>query len=285
MFAVWENKPSNVNTIVSSGILQYLFMIVLAYSLFSFADSPSTSTQQIGTGLVEFNEEAVKTEVDAILSFLGSSSLVNKRYINHLTKTDAIEFMSEDIDANLLETLARDNPFRESISFQMNNSSEIERKALKEKITSNSSVDGVYFKINPVTQSNMNTLPSDKSSLFTLFIPLIIILVIYLSSLVRRVLSSNKALIRSLALYGSEDVYLKSGLLSKLSFQVLLGWIVALLLFILSFYLIFGNLAVHFANINIRNIFIVIVLPLILSITILFVLFQMKFSNYLKHSA
>ena len=273
-----KNKPSAINIIVSTAIVQFILMLMFGLLLIK----PKLAHQTTGSQpfIIEFDQRADRDNISDVHQILTHSSAVDNSSINHITKEEAIALMASDIDNSMLERVKEDNPFRDIVEFVVAKDQNVDQ--LLDELNSEAMISGVY-------SSQVSTHRSGKLFRTIALVPALILgtlvcllLYILLGALIESQILNNRGIISSLLTYGSDQGFVKSQVSITLTKQVFKGWLIGVVLFILVIYLFFNSLSQSFSDISSVRLLMVIILPLLLVLILKFLIVNLKFTKYIK---
>lgn len=277
-----KNKPSSLNYIVSNSILQFLLMGVL--SLWLLIPNMLDGLSNQDTGIIELNESANDDEIDQILILLNQENWIDKLSIKHISKEEAISIMQNEIDVNMMDRVKEDNPFRDVITFSTLSDNHLKNnfESLRKRMETQVSIGGIY---------NLEDAEIPNPSLVsrwskTLAIPVSALIMLlgylFLNSSIKSLLDSNHNMINSLSIYGSEPHFIKGIFRKKLLKETFIGWVIAIVLYILAFYLILAAMKVSFSDISIQLMALTVLLPLFLMSFFIYLSINKKINDLFK---
>ena len=254
-----KNNPSSLTTIVSESILQYLLMMVMALCILI----PRLTEKPIVTGntLVEFKQDASALDVEEVMQILADDTDIDQSSLVHITKSEAMDIMGAEVDAKMLDRISEKNPFRDVIRFSSTKS------LVRSDITS-AAVSGVYTSEN--AQALKSTFLGRLSLRASILLAILscILYYIYFSSFSKLLFLENKSMIQSLKLYGSDNHFIKSLFNKSTGKTTMIAWILGILLFILTIYLILGILQLGFRDISIMRLVAIVIAPFVLTLVV-----------------
>ncbi len=273
-----KNKPSAINIIVSTAIVQFILMLMFGLLFLR----PTVVQQSTGSQafIIEFDQLAGNDNISIVRQILAQSVVVDISSINHITKEDAIALMASDIDNSMLERVKEDNPFRDIVEFVV--SEDEDSSELLDELNSAAMVAGVYS--GQVSNKRSGSLFRKIALIPALILGALVCLLLYilLGALIESQILNNRGIISSLLTYGSDQGFVKSQVSSVITNQVFKGWLIGVVLFIFVIYLFFSSISQSFNDISIVRFLIVIILPLLLVLILKFLIVNLKFSKYIK---
>jgi len=273
-----KNKPSAINIIVSTAIVQFILMLMFGLLFIR----PTVVQQSTGSQafIIEFDQLAGNDNISIVRQILAQSVVVDISSINHITKEDAIALMASDIDNSMLERVKEDNPFRDIVEFVV--SEDEHSSELLDELNSAAMVAGVYS--GQVSNKRSGSLFRKIALIPALILGALVCLLLYilLGALIESQILNNRGIISSLLTYGSDQGFVKSQVSSVITNQVFKGWLIGVVLFIFVIYLFFSSISQSFNDISIVRFLIVIILPLLLVLILKFLIVNLKFSKYIK---
>ena len=271
MFIFCACKMNNYNiykiksNFIPFGICLLILMVILSIAIFSnvllelsLYNSPV---------VLDLKDDIDKTQKDRLIKFLHNDAIVNQSSIEYIDKSVSSEHIGKMIDSSLHQKIDSLNVFKDLILFkikQQSNKSNIREEfldILKE-------MDGIS-EINTAADSIL-----DQSSWMRnariLSIPIIlfftIILILIIRSLVNNNLDMNKKTLQTLSLVGQTKRSIFNSYLNQTAKVLLRSWILAVLLFLLFFYLLISRFNISFYDIGDIKLITVLILPLIIFI-------------------
>jgi len=228
-----KNKPSTVNYIVSSSILQFLLMGVLSIWLIFPNILENLGSQEVG--LVELSDDVGDEEIDEVLILLNQEQWIDKLSIKHISQEEAISIMENEIDKEMIGRVREENPFRDIITFSSVDKNNLDSnfELLREKSKSEMDIAGIYNLAETPIQNKSIVSTLSKTISLPLALLIAILGFLFLNSGVQAMVDQNYKMLRSLLLYGSEPHYIKSMFRKALLKETFIGWVVGFILFIL----------------------------------------------------
>lgn len=268
-----KNNPSSLTTIVSESILQYLIMLTLA--ICAVIPNMESKPKNLTNTLIEFKADINGLDIDKVLEELEDLKIVNGQSIIHIPRSEAMEIMGEEIGESMLNRMDGRNPFCDIIRFSTSDHTEIETF-----FSANSSIAGIYSTNASVSNENNNSGRFSRKYGIPLLIVSAILYYFYFYSFGKQLVAGNASMIKSLKLYGSENNYIRSLLNENRVKSTVLAWMISILLFILTIYLILGILGLGFADIGLGKLFAVVFITLLLTIVVKYLMINKAISTY-----
>lgn len=256
-----KNKPSSLTSVISESILQYILMLMLAMWLILPLVLDS-GNPKVKTVILEFGPDVTAMQVEAVWDELADIENIIQSSLTPVYKEDAFNLMKDEMSEEMQKRLKADNPFRDMIKFDLDHNLDVETLIPDDML-----LDGVYESQAIANNGTKPGVISAKVSVPFTIVSLILFL-LYQQVSIKRQVADNVPIMSSLINYGANPDYTTQTIFSESRKASFFSWIIALLLFFLTFYLILGILAVEIGDLSIERILLVILLPLIISLII-----------------
>ena len=244
------NKPYTPLSILSSGLLQFLMMLVI-YNYFYLPEVQSHEGSQVV--LLEMEDGTTAAELTSVYDEIKQLDIGSTRIIDrHQTWNTLNREMGEESSL--------ENPLRDMISVEMENDPDL-LTSLESRLSAFTFISGVYGgEVAPAGCSRSHL--SSEMKLIPSLLILLILSYLFFRFFVKRSLRLNQQSFESLALYGAEKSYFDK-MLRRLSLSTAIrGWLVGVLLFLVLVYLIYGEFGIDNGDISTIKFVLSLMIPL-----------------------
>ncbi len=274
MSGIYIHKASNKYVILSLGLLLYICYMFFSF-LFDSIPNISTDTQRFSYA-IELNENWDKSHLEEFENVLKKKYLDNAvESVEYRDKEQAWEKLSKDYN---LEFSA--NPLNNIIILNL---SKKMLSATKSRLLSDYES---FIRLENINSSHSSSRSQNSAIVYILFIPLLTVLIILflyiLQGAAHSNLSSNKKLIESLILAGAHHSKLAAVFRKNAILNFLVAFILSLILYFTTIYLIKQCFQLNITDLSIVNVFKSILIPSIILFGLHSFILLWKVDKYLK---